>query len=68
MQRTLAFIIVLSIGIQVYAADIWTNLNSYVPNSTITISYKNFQRSNDDWVGVYPYGSSNDGGNVVSWA
>ncbi|MCH9814588.1 MAG: hypothetical protein K0U47_11680 [Epsilonproteobacteria bacterium] len=32
------------------------------------MSYKDFQRANDDWVGVYPYGTSNDGGNVLSWA
>jgi hypothetical protein len=41
---------------------------SYKSKEKIQVTLSNLEGNNDDWVGIYPKGSSNDWGNVVSWS
>ena len=39
----------------------------YQPNETIQVNFRDMVAKNQDWIGIYPAGSSNDWGNVVAW-
>jgi len=45
-----------------------TQDDTYLINQSIKISYLNKLSGDQDWIGIYPLGSTNDWGNVVSWA
>jgi len=47
--------------------DIQSNKNSYTPNDTINLNIVNQAADKQNWVGIYPVGSSNDWANVVDW-
>jgi len=49
-------------------ATIETSKAVYSEEETITVTLSNMAGGNQDWVGIYPVGSSNDWGNVVAWA
>lgn len=40
---------------------------SYTPNEVIEVLFENMSGNSQDWIGIYPAGSSNDWGNVVQW-
>ncbi len=40
---------------------------SYLPDEVIIANFNNMSGANDDWIGIYPKGSSNDWGNVIAW-
>ena len=44
-----------------------TTKTSYLPNEEIVVNFDNMSGANDDWIGIYPKGSSNDWDNVVAW-
>ena len=44
-----------------------TTKTSYLPDEQIVANFNNMSGANDDWIGIYPKGSSNDWGNVVAW-
>jgi len=48
--------------------DIKADKNSYTTDDTIHLNIINQAEDNQNWVGIYPAGSSNDWGNVVTWA
>lgn len=41
--------------------------NSYLPNEDVVVNFSNMLGDVEDWIGIYPEGSSNDWGNVVLW-
>ncbi len=47
--------------------SISTEKSHYAPNEPITVHLANMSGDAEDWVGIYPAGSSNDWENVVSW-
>jgi len=47
--------------------DIQSDKNSYSPNDTIHLNIVNQAVDKQNWVGIYPVGSSNDFRNVVDW-
>jgi len=51
----------------VVATSVDTNKATYNPNEEITVSFSEMHQNND-WIGIYPVGSSNDWGNQVAWA
>jgi len=40
---------------------------SYIPTEAIAVTFENMSGNTQDWIGIYPAGSSNDWGNVVQW-
>ena len=50
-----------------YAVGVNTNKNNYTPNEAITINFTGMTAKNEDWIGIYPAGSSNAWGNVLQW-
>ena len=40
---------------------------SYLPSEDIIANFSNMSGSNEDWIGIYPKGSSNDWENVIAW-
>ncbi len=49
-------------------ATISTAKNTFTSNEVISVSVANMSGDSQDWVGIYPAGSSNDWGNVIAWA
>jgi len=47
--------------------NISTNKEVYAPNESITITLSNMLGDSQDWIGIYPVGSSNSWSNVRSW-
>jgi hypothetical protein len=45
-----------------------TSKDLYTPDETVRVIVKHMLGDGEDWVGIYPAGSSNDWNNVVSWA
>ena len=43
------------------------NQESYTPDEVVEVSFENMLGNDQDWIGIYPTGSSNDWGNVVQW-
>ncbi len=60
--------VVLHLNGAVEAPLIYMDVENYISNEAITIQLANLPAGNGDWVGIYPVGSSNDWGNVVSWS
>lgn len=55
---------------EVVAADptVNTNQNRYTSDEQIVVSYENLQgNGEDEWMAIYPQGSSNDFGNILQW-
>lgn len=50
-----------------FAIDILTWKTEYESDEDVWIELKDKPNNIQDWIGVYPVGSSNDWGNVVSW-
>ncbi len=44
-----------------------TSKSSYLPDEDIVVNFSNMLGDAEDWIGIYPEGSSNDWGNVVVW-
>ncbi len=53
--------------VTLFAAHIHTPKNTFATDENIIITYEDMQGNDDDWIGVYPQGSSNDWDNVVAW-
>jgi hypothetical protein len=51
----------------VAGTSIITQKATYAPNEAITVTLSQMNGANNDWIGIYPAGASNDWGNVVSW-
>jgi hypothetical protein len=49
-------------------AEISTSKYSYDAGESIEVNVDNMLGHNEDWVGIYPQGASNDWGNVLSWS
>ena len=45
-----------------------TSKDIYQPSEQIIVNFDNMLGDNQDWIGIYPTGSTNDWGNVVKWA
>jgi len=56
-----------SFSVGAASTSITTQQTTYNPNETITVTLSNSNGANNDWVGIYPAGASNDWGNVLSW-
>jgi hypothetical protein len=48
-------------------ASLSSNKTTYNPNEPITINFKNMSEKNQDWIGIYPKGSTLAWGNVIKW-
>ena len=44
-----------------------TTKTSYLLDEGIVANFNNMSGNNEDWIGIYPKGSSNDWGNVLAW-
>jgi hypothetical protein len=44
-----------------------TNKNTYLPNESIVINFDDMLGDSEDWIAIYPVGSSNAWGNVIRW-
>jgi hypothetical protein len=53
--------------ISLFAATISTSKPTYKAGETIIVNLTDMLGDDEDWVGIYPAGSSNDWGNVLSW-
>jgi len=47
--------------------SILLNKEHYLESEPITIQFKNMLGNQEDWIGIYPKGSSNDFSNVADW-
>lgn len=48
-------------------ATVSTNKKVYEPNEQVIASFTNMSGDNEDWMGIYPAGSSNAWENIVDW-
>ncbi len=48
-------------------ASITTNKNQYSVDEKISVSFEHMFGDSEDWIAIYPKGSSNDWGNVIDW-
>jgi len=55
-------------SVYAYATSIQTGQDVYQAGESITVTVTDMAGNEDDWVGIYPAGSSNDWENVISWA
>ncbi len=53
---------------QIQEAQISTSKYSYNAGESIKVTVNDMLGNGEDWVGIYPFGSSNDWGNVLSWS
>ncbi len=53
---------------QIEDAQIVTSKYSYDKGENIKVTVSHMLGDGEDWVGIYPFGSSNDWGNVLSWS
>ncbi|SFV71528.1 no hits [hydrothermal vent metagenome] len=44
-----------------------TDKNKYSVNEKISVNFEHMFGDSEDWIGIYPKGSSNDWGNVIDW-
>jgi len=49
-------------------AKVTTDKAVYTANEQVHVHFANMTAQNQDWIGIYPEGSSNDWGNVVDWS
>jgi len=56
-----------SVGVLVPTTTLSTNKETYTPQEAITLSLSNMSGASNDWVAIYPAGSSNSWDNVLSW-
>ena len=48
--------------------SVQTDKREYITEEKIHITFEQMFGDSQDWIGIYPKGSSNDWGNVVSWS
>jgi len=51
----------------VVPAAVTTNKATYTSDEQITVNFTNMTGKNQDWIGIYPEGTSNNFNNVVAW-
>ena len=66
MFKRLMLLSLLFIGI-VNAATVNTTKNPYNTNENIVVNFTEMLGHNDDWIAIYPAGSTNAWGNVLRW-
>lgn len=66
MLRKIIVIGYLFLGI-LHAATISTNKSVYESNESIVANFTEMLGDTQDWIGIYPAGSSNDWANVIQW-
>jgi len=49
-------------------AVVTSNKNTYGVGENVVVEFSNMSGSNQDWVAIYPKGSSNDWSNVLQWS
>ncbi len=49
------------------ATMVTTSKAIYLPDEEIIANFENMSGADDDWIGIYPKGSTNDWQNVVEW-
>lgn len=64
-MRSLLLLILISSWIN--AVNLWVKKESYTTNESITVDVSLMSDDKQNWIGVYPVGSSNAWENVVSW-
>ena len=50
-----------------HATTIETNKELYSNDEQIVVTFDNMSGGNEDWIGIYPAGSTNDWENVIQW-
>lgn len=53
--------------IMVQATSLSVTKESYLPTENIEVNFKEMLGHNDDWIGIYPVGSSTEWKNVLRW-
>jgi len=48
-------------------ANVSTTKSSYLPNEEVVVNFSHMLGDVEDWIGIYPKGSSNDWENVLTW-
>lgn len=66
MLKTIIVVVCILLG-TLNAANITTDKDVYGSNEPIVTSFTEMLGDKQDWIGIYPAGSSNDWGNVVQW-
>lgn len=49
------------------AATVSTDKEVYTTEQSLSVMFGEMEAQNDDWIGIYPSGTSNDWGNQVQW-
>jgi len=57
-----------SVKAVVIATTVKTSKNKYQVGEKIKVTLKGMLGNSEDWVGIYPQGSTNDWDNIVSWS
>ena len=64
---TLLILLLVSMMNVLIAATVTTNKTTYTTNEHVRVHFANMTAKNQDWIGIYPQGSSNDWNNVIGW-
>ena len=66
MIKKMIFIILLFVSM-INAASLTLNKTTLMANENVSVIFTNMTGKHQDWIGIYPKGSSNAWGNVLAW-
>jgi hypothetical protein len=66
MLKKIIYMSIMFVGI-LSAAMVDTDKDTYLRTESVVVTFSDMEVQNDDWIGIYPTGSSSDWGNQVQW-